>query len=851
MSPRVQRLLIILLIVYYTLLGGTYYTERAAALRLFHQVATGLLFATWLVSLWRSGRNFPATPLDKPLVVYGLLWFLAAVFAPLDRRVSLEYTWPILTQFLGFYLLVDLMRRGRQRWIMEGLFTACAVVVLLSGIEFVSWYLGLPLSPTFSQSWPQIGGWSIPPMVYKISLAMNVSTLLGNFTATMIPLTAAWAMTARQRDLRIGLWLLAGGLAVTLLLSGSRSAFMALVTSAGVLTLTWLLRPEVRQRFPAFLRPLLAPRLLLIIATVGGLIFVSGVLLITLRNEMSGSDLNRIDLWRSALLMARDHPLLGVGPYQYGLALRQYGTPELFVHQNRLVAAHNLALHTLAEGGVLTTAAGLWLAGAFALLWWREWRFASPGRRRRLEGGLAALAGFAVQSLVDTFTLTPLLVPILIFAAYTVAGSITRAEAVRTPQLIASGSRRPIGVLLIVLAVAQIALLPVHAGNLAHDRALRALANSDLEGALEATRAAHAADPALSLYPLHEAYILGRLAAEDPQTYLSQAIAAHEAGQQMSPTWDIGWNNLAALYAQAGRYEDAAAAAERAAALYPAQAGYHLRLGSYYEELGQWEKAHAEYLTALWRNHNLGSSGFWTDPAHPARRAVLEDAIALYAADGDIGLRLALEAGDIDAATAIARTIDPDTATHLVLRDLGDWAMAVNDEAIAPCPECYFIEVVNRGSPYLWVDYVRLAELALRNPEVSERMGMSAEQMARVGLFLDPVMSGRSWYVLARLAEQAGADDETINNLLIRSVPPLLSRQEFSSAVYGRIAAFDNLPQARFPVLYRSEYAPWLWLAERFEESGQYDRARRVYEVLLDGDPYLWDIRQRMEALPG
>jgi O-antigen ligase len=541
MSPRLQRLLLILLMVYFCLIGGTFYTERSAVLRIVHQVLTMLVLAGWLITLWRERRGFPATPLDRPLLATGLVWLLSALFA-LDRRVSLEYTWPILVNILAYYLLTDLMRRGRQRWVMEALFTVGAVVVLLSGIEAVSWYFGLPLSPDFVVSWPQVGAGLFPPIWHRLALALNVSTLLGCFTASLIPITAAWALTARQRDLRVGLWLLAAALTATLLLTQSRGAQMALATSSGLLILTWLLRPAVRQRFPRPLRLVLDPRLLIGATVLAGAALVVFVFASTLRSPLRSGDENRLDLWQSALEMAADHPLLGARPYQYGLQLRYYGDPDLALAQDRLVTAHNLPLHTLAEGGLAGVAVALWLGAAFARAWWRAWRAASPGRRRRLEGGLAALLGFGVQSLVDTFTLTALLLPLIVFAAYTVAGQVTRAQAVAEPR--PSATRRwPVGAALALLAAIQIIYLPVHAGNLAHDRAQRALGLNDFAAALDETRAAHAADPSLHLYPLQEAFILGRMAQTDPDHSLELAIAAHETAQQLDPTWDTGWFN--------------------------------------------------------------------------------------------------------------------------------------------------------------------------------------------------------------------------------------------------------------------------------------------------------------------
>jgi putative inorganic carbon (HCO3(-)) transporter len=851
MPPRIQRWLIILLMVYFTLFGGTFYTDRVAALRIGHQVFTAALLAFWLFTRWRKGQGLPRTALDRPLAVYGLVWIVSAIFA-LDPRVSLEFTWPILTHILGFYLLVDIMQRGRQRWIMEALFVSGATIVLLSAIEMAAWYMGFPLSPAFTQSWPAIGGLTLPPVTHKLSLALNVSTLLGNFTASLLPIIAVWAMTARQRDLRVGLWLLTAGIAATLVLTGSRGALMALAVSTGVLTLTWLLKANVRQRFPALLRPLLNPRVLIAGSAVAGLLMIAGVLMLTLNSPLRSGDTNRLDMWRSALDMTADHPILGVGPHQFGTALRLYGDPALEQSQTRMSTAHNVFLNTLAEGGIVGFGVAIWLGITFARVWWRQWQSAHPARRRRLEGIIAMMAGFGVQSLVDTFTLTPLLMPVFLGAAYTVAGQITRTQAVRQDQPPPAGQRRVAAALLALIVIAQIGMLPFHAGVLAHERALRELGNGHLDAALDAESAAQAADPWLILYPLQAAYIQGLMANDDP-AHLDAAIAAHESAQALDPTWDVGWHNLAALYAQAGRFEDAVRAQTEAVAIYPNEAGYNLKLGEYYETLGNAEAARDAYLTAFSKNHNLGSSGFWSDPAHPERAAILTEALNRYADDPDVGLRLAVEADALDIATAIAAQTDPDSVNERVRRDLGDWAML--HEAItgysSVCPECYFLQNLTEGRIDPWQDYRRLAEIALnREGNQIEELGMTAEQLARTALFSDPAGAARGWYVLAKLAEENGAEDATINGLLVRVVPPLITRQEYAMAIYGQVAALDILPQARFPVLYRSEYEPWLWLAERFIAAGDTTRARRVYEVLLDGDPYLWDVRALMENLP-
>jgi hypothetical protein len=282
----------------------------------------------------------------------------------------------------------------------------------------------------------------------------------------------------------------------------------------------------------------------------------------------------------------------------------------------------------------------------------------------------------------------------------------------------------------------------------------------------------------------------------------------------------------------------------------PVPAGYHLKLGEYCEAAGRDSDARAAYFEALRRDPDLGSSGFWTDPAHPKRAAILAEAVAHFADDAEIGLHLAIEAGDLDTATEIALGLDGDAASDDMRRELAYWAALVDDERIAPCPACYYDAVRQLTAAQLWQDYVFLAELALQGDGIAHPLDLTAEQAARAALFISEGQAARSWYVLAQLAERAGADDQTINAMLVRAVPPLTTPLSFGLAVYGRVAAFDALPGARTPSLSRRECEPWLWLADRFEAARTWGDARRVYEALLMCDPYQWELRRRLAALP-
>ncbi len=457
-----------------------------------------------------------------------------------------------------------------------------------------------------------------------------------------------------------------------------------------------------------------------------------------------------------------------------------------------------------------------------------------------------------MHNLVDTFTHIHLIIPILIIAAYMIAGDQTRLNFLNKAHRVQNKTdRRLIGVILIALLAIQIVFIPIHTGNLAFSRSRKAVQTGNLPAALDQIRQARRVDPALNLYPLHEAYVLGLLAAED-RSYLEQAVSAYETSQTLNPTWDTGWHNLAALYAQAGRIDDAISAEQTAIEWNPAQGGYHLKLGEYLEAAGQSQAAQKAYREAIRRAPGLASSGFWNNPLFPERPAALEDAIEhLTLSDQYRALVAAIMAADSDRANGIAQTLMEEPLLPYRARLLGQWATWANDDTIAPCPECFYYESLDSGRSGVSADYAGLAEIGLSRPEALGRLSMTTEQAARASIFVDNGSLRRGWYILAQLAIREGADDETIDHYLWQAVRLPSTSQPFSSTVYGRVAAFFELPQARYPRLARYDYEPWILLANRYEQRGDTDNAAHVYRLLLELDPYLWEATEGLQRVTG
>jgi tetratricopeptide (TPR) repeat protein len=773
----------------------------------------------------------------------GIGWTLAALFAR-DPLMSLDATWTIWFHILLFYLLADLMRRAHhwRRWIVEGLFFAGAVIVLISALEIVAWYWGLPILPKFSfvQDWPSLGGLTLPPVWHPVSLALNHKNVVGAYCVLLIPFAVGWARTARQRAHRWALWALAGGLAITLILSQSRGAYLGLVTMVGLFALVWLLREETRSQFPPSVRFLLDPRLLLGGAAVAAALGIWLVFAMTLGVKTPApDDISRLDLWLSAIEQFRDHPILGVGPRQFGFIRLWHAHWELSPTYLSLRHAHNTPLNALAEGGIVVFALGTWLLVRLARVWRAVLRDADATYRRQLEGVAIALVAFSAHNMVDAFPRrTQVMIPVLIMVAYLVAGQPRRANSAEHPR---QGYRAPILVALALLIAVQVAFIPVDRATLKQGRSEALLAAGDYREALAAIQKARTIAPWMDLYRLQEATVLGFLANEDPGAHLGEAIAAYEDSLKRNPAWSMGWHNLAALYAQAGRYDEAIIAQQTALKWDSNPVGYHLKLGEYYEHEGREAEAQDVYAEVLRRRPDLASSDFWRDPEHPQRGEFLASAIARYAGEPDLALDIAVFGGDLAQAADIAQSLD-ETVVSGALRFRLEALWLATGEL---CPTCYYVAILYQKTPAVRAEMVR-AEQWLQSGE-----NTAAEKAARKALFLSEGQAVWAWYVLARRDERDGADPDQINRELALAVhPPSGYQAQFAMTAYGLASRLDTLPQARTPAQGQVYYDPWFVLAARREAAGEWDDARSIYERILEDLPYDQGARQSLASLP-
>lgn len=742
---RNRRFLLLLLAIYMVFVGGSAYYALIFPVRVLHHVVVTLLLALWLVGRVRRGQGLPQTPLNAPLYAAVAVWLVSAL-ASQDPRMAFEHLWFPITHGLFFFALADFMQRGRQRQLFEIQFFLAALVVIITGLELASWYFGLGIVPGTSVGWTDVLGPDLPlPLeVLRVSLAMNISTLLAGYVAPLVVVSLGWALTA-QRQYRGVLLGLAAALTVVLALTMSRGGYLS--TAAGIATLMVL-----RASASSWVTQRLSARTLL---AAGGLALLAGSVgfaVISASPGRTSGDLGRLDMWQSAVRMTAADPLTGVGPGLFGPAFRLERTPTLV--QDKLASAHNVVLNNAAETGLPGVAVSLWLVVAFVRGWWRQRAFAIGGRQIRLDVCFAALVGLAVHSMVDVFTITPIMLTIALLVAYCVVtprqGFDIPPSAHRLTALLA---------LLIVLGYgAWLAVLDV-----AQSRYHASLGGGD--GALEAVQQARAIDPALRLYGLQEAYLAAQMAdVPTARVLYADALA-------LDPTWDTGWLNLAVLAEADGDLPAALDAAARAMALNSVSSLASLNWARLAEMLDA--APDEEIIAAYLRTPVLPLSGWWMQT--PLRREAVERWTAGASLDWQYRV---WSAHDPQRAAALVPDAPVTVADWWVV---GQAALDVGDAAGADAAFTQALTLSPRnGDQYA----ARARARATTDPDGAQRDVMLAELL---GVVYEDLNETRLLLT----------DDPAERERLVAASAQRAVSQEFAGVVYARPASFDVLPALR------------------------------------------------------
>lgn len=330
---------------------------------------------------WRlaTGRARPRWPLGWVFAAWIGASLLAALLSARPGP-SLLAARPVIL-IATFYVLLDALpdRSEVERWgrWLFGLLAAVAVVGVLQ-VLLCPWLVGLePMLGRVARKCERAHAF--------YSIYMTLAGVLSLIVLASLPVLLA-APRASARWGFLG-WVAAGAGLVATYVRGAWIGFLA-----GIAVLLGLTR---RRRW-------------IVMAGAG-----AGIVLVLLIPGLRQRALSIVDpsdptvrerwaMWTSALQMAREHPLTGVGPGEVKREYLRYAAPEY--RQRPRGHFHNTPLQMLVERGVLGLIA--WLVVFIAFFWRARGVLRALGpeasrERALVAGSVAAITGFLVGGLTE------------------------------------------------------------------------------------------------------------------------------------------------------------------------------------------------------------------------------------------------------------------------------------------------------------------------------------------------------------------------------------------------------------------------------------------------------------------
>ena len=417
-------LILIGLLVFSPLVFGTVQVWSISVMHL----ATIIMLALWFLKMNAQGRfRLVRTPLDLPILAFGAIAVVSTVTSVYFHQSKAEL-FKILNYILLYYIVVNNIKDFKRvkRIITILVVIGCGLAVYglynyLNGIEMIyglekKAYVG-NLTATYvnSNSMSAYLELTIP-----LAIGLFLSGLLASRRghryriATFILPPAICAMTA------------------ALIFTHSRDGWISFFVSLFFLSFLLL---RIRQKTPKILTKVVMITLviLIILGTVGSIGLYQAV-----KNRSATSASNpfkgvpfqwRIDVYRGALQMIVDRPLLGVGPGNFPLVYPRYRDKKLVIFINE---THNDYLQFASEMGIFSLAAFLVLL----LLYFKNGiRYILSSKNMYLLGltlgCMVGIAGVAVHGSMDF----PFQIPANALTFWVILGlAVSIGRAVNVPR---------------------------------------------------------------------------------------------------------------------------------------------------------------------------------------------------------------------------------------------------------------------------------------------------------------------------------------------------------------------------------------------------------------------------------
>lgn len=496
---------------------------------LLHLIGVGAIGAVVVLAL--RGAELPRTRIDPPVLGLIAAFGLATVSA-LNVGMSLRAV-AVIVAYAAMLPVAILAVRHRPSWV--GWVTSAPILLL--AIPTLSGLVARRLA------WITVGAPGLPPL-----RLVAESTPFGSVAVPPFVLVPAWVLAGlirpagARRAVRVAIGVVGAPLVI---LSGSRSAWLALGAMAVMAGIPVAWRQRNRLRVPSRITPRSAG----IGLGAAAAVVVIAVLVLPRMTAIT-SVVYRAGLWADTLSAWSSDPLLGIGPGFMPYA--RLAAAADFTFPVRQPHSHNLLLGVLGDAGMVGVLAATILIGTLILV-------AGPWRCRSELGRSASivLIGLGIGGLFEDLTFLPgfslvaiALVAVVLLDSGAVEWVRIGARPPRFRALVGAGAAAGAVVLATAMIVAD-------AGAITYRAAIDAAADARWDEAADGLARSVAIDP------WHPAGPRALTVAADAAGQPTLGRRAAEQATFLNPGDATSWVNLALLCT---REEDRVCAADAASA---------------------------------------------------------------------------------------------------------------------------------------------------------------------------------------------------------------------------------------------------------------------------------------------
>jgi O-antigen ligase len=346
-----------------------------------------IAFGLFLLALSWQKKNFntiPKHPAFLPMIMFGVSLIIAAAFSdhPLAsiQRVFRNYSFAVL----GFMSIVYLVKSDYQRDI--GIKTLLIAGAFGGANAIFQYFTGI--DPIYGQEIHRLIATKSMTFYTPVGLLNHPFTFAGvQLTVFLLCLPYLWRKGIRNNIL---FWIMEAIILISIFISMRRSVFLGVVIAGGLYMVT-------RSR-----------RVAILTVIVTSLVFMLAYFSLPGFDERInkflddgiGSEHQRAELWKTALVIGKDNPIVGVGPGNWSENASKH-LPEEFLFGH----PHNDTLNIWAISGGLGLTTFLIFYFSIFTTWWRESKivYRNSSNYDIYLGGILALFGLSIASQFQCF----------------------------------------------------------------------------------------------------------------------------------------------------------------------------------------------------------------------------------------------------------------------------------------------------------------------------------------------------------------------------------------------------------------------------------------------------------------